>query len=89
MGGNWFSRCFHRARKPHTRGNAALSEVANPQPVENPDERPPHTHHTVEENLSRASDDDPDVRQEAVGEPASRRRSLEEAFGQIKKDEGV
>lgn len=60
-----------------------------PPPIENPDEEPIYRHHTLEEALTNASNDGPGHDDEAEGELAQRRQSLEEAYGRIKKEEGV
>lgn len=94
MGANWFSRLFH-SKEPKTKrrssgpGEAVLSELAIPPPIENPDDGPIYRHHTLEEALTDASNDRPGHEHDAAGELVHRRRSLEEAYAHIKKEEGI
>lgn len=72
---------------PH--GDAALTEIAMPAPVENADDAPLYVHHTLEERLADVTNERPAHEQEALAGSARRRRSLEEAYERIKKDEQV
>lgn len=100
MCGNWLSGLRHHTRKrtkkqqegtprhhrTRSHGEENLSEIAVPPPIENPDDAPLYRHHTLEEVLSHQSDDH-GRDEEMEGERVQRRKSLEEAFERIKKDE--
>ena len=92
MCANWLSRVFHSNKTKKlssSHGEAALTELGAPPPVENRDEEPVYRHHTLEEAMVSVPDDRPGDHDAAPEDVVQKRKCLDDAYAHIKKEEGI